>query len=694
MDAASESRGRWALLIGIDRYPNFGPDRQLEGCGNDVAIMQDALRRRFGFEEDRITVLRDEQATRDGILAAMEALVERTEKDDEVFFFYSGHGSWQPDGPEQDEADGKDETLVPYDSGRNSDPNRDISDDEIYLWLLRLTAKTPFVTLIFDCCNSGTILRDGFAGKQRTIPEDKRPPSALAARVPPESFELLKGGEHSPAALQRLGESYVALVSCGSMETSNEILVGETQRIAHGALTYFLVGALMDPDFAGATWREVFERVVPQVTAHFRTQHPELEGAQDREVFGVREIRPMTYVPVESRENDVIVLGAGKACGLTEGSLWNVYAPATRSIEDEGKYVGQVEILEVGVTSSKAREAARDTRSGEERTEEKRAGVREPIRAGMRAVESARSLSGVRLKVEVVAPPGHSSAQRLAERMQSSRFLWKVSPGDPADVRVYLLEPRRCWGPKDPAPMLGPLSEETWVPVGGDGTLIAPAFPRSHPEAVDCMVENLENVARVRGLAGIRNDDSPLKEQVEFLVHRLEDGHCAPPPAEVDGKPVFFEGDRLCLEIRNHSKKKLYVYILDIGLTGRVSPVFPALGSHQALKKNHSVLVGKRPGEDLQLFIPKDFHFLHRVPEGRPAEGVETLKLFVTPSEANFGPLYQPPMRVPYRHIWCLNDILDATFHGGYGYMRTKEDWTVIDRTFRLRSRSAAQAVA
>src|SRR5215213_3056481 len=157
-ESIPESRGRWALLIGIDRYPNLGSEWQLDGCGNDVAIVHDTLSRRFGFQDDQFTVLRDEQATRDGILAAMEALVQRAGKDDEVVFFYSGHGSQQLDGPEKDEADGYDETLVPYDSGRISHPNRDISDDEIYLWLLRLTARTPFVTLIFDCCNSGTIL--------------------------------------------------------------------------------------------------------------------------------------------------------------------------------------------------------------------------------------------------------------------------------------------------------------------------------------------------------------------------------------------------------------------------------------------------------------------------------------------------------------------------------------------------------
>jgi hypothetical protein len=680
MATALESRGRWALLIGIDRYPNFGSEWQLDGCGNDVAIVHDTLSRRFGFRTDQIEVLRDEQATRDGILAAMEALVDRAGKDDEVVFFYSGHGSQQPDGPEKDEADGYDETLVPCDSGRISLPNRDISDDEVYLWLLRLTARTPFVTLIFDCCNSGTILRDGFAGKSRSAPREERPVSGLAARVPPEAAELLAGGEDSPAAMRRLGDKYVALSACGSEETANEILVGEEKRLAHGALTYHLVKALMDPGFGGATWREVFERVAPQVTAFFRTQHPAVEGARDREVFGVHDIPPMTYLSVDSRVGDTVILGAGKVCGLTLGSQWQVYAPATRSLDDDAKLVGAIEISAVGVTSSKAL-VVKEERPGE-------------IRAGTRAVESARSLVGVRLAVEIVAPSGHPSAVQLEERIGGSTFLRKASAGEPADARVYLVGPRGCAKPTDPAPMVGPLTEETWVPVGRDGDLLAPAFPRKHPKALESLIQNLENVARLRALVGIRNAGSPLEEQIDFQIYRLEEGRCVDPVLEANGEPVFFEKDRLVFKIRNRSKSRLYVYVLDIGLTGKVAAIFPALGSHECLERGHEIQVGVRMGEDLQLFIPQDFHLLCRAPEGAPVEGRETLKLFATPSPADFNLLFMPPMRFPRAAGWALGDILNTTFHGGYGNLRTSEDWATFERSFRLRSRNTVPAMA
>lgn len=688
--ASAEPRGRWALLIGIDCYPNFSQEWQLEGCGNDVAIFKDVLVRRFQFSEERITVLRDEQATRVGILAAMNELVERAGHEDEVVFYYSGHGSQQKDGPEKDEADGKDETLVPYDSGRAPFDNQDISDDEIYLWLLRLTAKTPFVTLILDCCHSGTILRDAFAGKQRAVPEDVRPAAELAARIPPESYELLKGGEDSPAATFRLGQKYVALASCGSVETSNEMRVGEARPMIHGALTYFLVETLLDTGCTGATWREVFERVVPRVTSLFRGQHPEVEGARDREVFGFRDLPPMKYLPVERCEGETIVLGGGKVCGVQVGGEWAVYEPATRQA-DPDKFLGTVEVFEVGVTSSKVR-ALESTRGEEKVPAEK---VRAAIHPGCRGVELVRPISAARLSVEIVAPAGHREVRLLERSLEDSLFLEAASLEKPAEARVYLLEPRTGWDPSQPAPMLKAIPEETWVPIGKDGDLLAPIFPCGYPEALEGVVENLENVARRRGLIGIRNAGSPLAGEIDFSIYRLDGTRLSEPSLRVAGDPVFFEGERLVLEIRNRSLTPLYIYVLDLGLTGSVSSVYPPVeGAGEVLEGGRSILAGVRRGQELELMIPQGFQYLHQGADGEPIEGLETLILFATPNPADFGPLHQKPMRDAHRSTWNLNDALALTFHGGTGHMRTTEDWVTIQRTFRLRSRNGAQAAA
>ena len=132
------NNNRWALLIGVNKYSKLESRYQLKGCVNDIELMEEILKNNFGFPAAQITSVQDENATRDGILHAMDALVENVTEDSIVLFHFSGHGSQMRD-PEGDEPDGYDETIVPHDSGRHPSPNRDIRDDEIYEWLLSWT---------------------------------------------------------------------------------------------------------------------------------------------------------------------------------------------------------------------------------------------------------------------------------------------------------------------------------------------------------------------------------------------------------------------------------------------------------------------------------------------------------------------------------------------------------------------------
>lgn len=154
-----------ALLIGIDAYPHVPP---LDGCVNDVRLMRSVLEDTFGFPAGNITLLTNDQATREGILAAFDGLITATGKDDLVVFHYAGHGSQMTDR-EGDEPSGFDSTITPFDSARAPGDNRDITDDEIHLKLEALGAKTSYTTLVFDACHSGTITRDVFGGKARAV---------------------------------------------------------------------------------------------------------------------------------------------------------------------------------------------------------------------------------------------------------------------------------------------------------------------------------------------------------------------------------------------------------------------------------------------------------------------------------------------------------------------------------------------
>jgi tetratricopeptide (TPR) repeat protein len=80
---------RLALLIGVGHPGKIA--RQLRGPVNDVHIVRGLLTRKMGLPEANVTVLLDEDATREGVLTALRKLQE-TRWEDVVFVYFSGMG--------------------------------------------------------------------------------------------------------------------------------------------------------------------------------------------------------------------------------------------------------------------------------------------------------------------------------------------------------------------------------------------------------------------------------------------------------------------------------------------------------------------------------------------------------------------------------------------------------------------------
>ncbi len=147
---------RRALLVGIGEYRNFS---RLPGAPNDARAMAAFLTDHGGFAPSDIRLLTDAEATRQNILStAREWLVDGTGAGDVALLFFSGHGFQQWD-EDQDEADGKDETLVPVDAYLNGVGHVQgmITDDEIGALLDDLDGRQ--VQVVIDACHSGTSTR-------------------------------------------------------------------------------------------------------------------------------------------------------------------------------------------------------------------------------------------------------------------------------------------------------------------------------------------------------------------------------------------------------------------------------------------------------------------------------------------------------------------------------------------------------
>ena len=100
-----------ALVIGIDEYPllrRMTPGGQplgdLKGCVNDARRMAQVLCQRYLFPAAHVTLLINEQASREGILGGLADLLRRIDPGDVAVMFddrnrFVAVGLWDPGSP-------------------------------------------------------------------------------------------------------------------------------------------------------------------------------------------------------------------------------------------------------------------------------------------------------------------------------------------------------------------------------------------------------------------------------------------------------------------------------------------------------------------------------------------------------------------------------------------------------------------
>ncbi|MCX7792534.1 MAG: caspase family protein [Chloroflexaceae bacterium] len=88
-----------ALLIGIGSYAH-APRFNVPVTAADAIAVAGVLRdpRYCGYPPEQVTLLSGAAATREGVLAALDALAARVGEGDTVLVFYAGHGEYGDDG--------------------------------------------------------------------------------------------------------------------------------------------------------------------------------------------------------------------------------------------------------------------------------------------------------------------------------------------------------------------------------------------------------------------------------------------------------------------------------------------------------------------------------------------------------------------------------------------------------------------
>lgn len=231
-----------ALLVGINYK---GTKSELNGCINDVNNMSTLLLSK-GYHCKLLTDDSLDKPTKKNILTCWKWLLDGSTK--EIFFHYSGHGSWIYD-VNGDEKDKKDETLCPLDF----ETNGMITDDEIRELLVNKVPSDCRLVSLIDACHSETSFDLKYV---------YRPVTSIIHIFDTEKYTL-----QTQDYMETKG-NVIMISGCKDTETSADIYVaGKNQ----GALTYSFLKVL--------TTRSTFSEIIKDINNYIKknklsTQNP------------------------------------------------------------------------------------------------------------------------------------------------------------------------------------------------------------------------------------------------------------------------------------------------------------------------------------------------------------------------------------------------------------------------------------
>ncbi|KAG6899196.1 hypothetical protein C0993_012399 [Termitomyces sp. T159_Od127] len=244
----------------------------------------------------------------------MEDLADNSaiSKDDPILIYYAGHGA-ETDPPDHRWATSSEnrkvQMLLPHDFVKNPERSEGIRGQGILdMTISKILStiaenKSNNITVIFDCCHSGSGTRatDGLTVRGVDLPTNYVVPANLLEH--PQSTGL---------------RSHVLLAACerGRQAFENQV---------HGLFTEELLSLLKKEDINRLSYKDIIMRI-----RHLPSQAPQCEGVYSDRIIFTAENKPRPAVfdikPIPGMSNQFTFDSAGQAHGVTIGDKFAVHS--------------------------------------------------------------------------------------------------------------------------------------------------------------------------------------------------------------------------------------------------------------------------------------------------------------------------------------------------------------------------------
>jgi len=312
----SQNPQKIALIIAVGNYPASTHWSSLSSAA-DVELIGATLFSQ-GFKENDIHIIKNQDATKTGILASFNRMIETANPGDIVFIHFSGHGQQIVDDNE-DELDGYDEAFIPVDAQKYYQKNgyqgeNHLRDDEIGNFLEKLGEKVApdgDILVLIDACHSGTGTR-GYCPARGTLVrfcEDEK--NFIRPQIEQTSF--LDPSDNNPAVS-------LNIISASGANELNYEYIDDTGNSC-GSLSFVFSKCLsaVTPDL---TYRGLFELITVEMARIIPNQSPQLEGSKDNKILGGRSVVQKPYFKIiDQIDSCTLQVDCGKLFGVFDSSI-------------------------------------------------------------------------------------------------------------------------------------------------------------------------------------------------------------------------------------------------------------------------------------------------------------------------------------------------------------------------------------